>query len=53
MAYRGKRLSQLKETFLGFNLLFVSDTHNIRILLNVQDKIEELASKVGWVKDEQ
>jgi TPR repeat protein len=41
IAYRNMWISQLKETF-GFNYTFISDTHNIRILLNVEKELAEI-----------
>jgi|GEM_PF-2006688 hypothetical protein len=51
LAYKKKWVSQIKEKF-KFNFSFVSDTHNIRILLDTQEKIKEIENKNGWVQSE-
>jgi len=51
LAYREKWISQLRETY-KFNFSFVSDKHNIRIVLNTQEKIAEIESKDDWEKNE-
>jgi len=49
LAHKGKWIAQIKETF-GFNFSFVSDNHNIRILLDTQEKIAEIENKDEFEK---
>ena len=51
LVYRNTWVSQLKEKFI-FNFSFVSDAHNIRILLDTREKIKEIESKNLWGKSE-
>ncbi|MCG8096020.1 MAG: hypothetical protein JAZ17_20775 [Candidatus Thiodiazotropha endolucinida] len=43
-AYKEKWITQLRMTF-DFNFYFISDEHNIRILLDIQQKIAEIENK--------
>ncbi|MES9833539.1 MAG: hypothetical protein ABW139_14990 [Candidatus Thiodiazotropha sp. DIVDIV] len=52
LAHKEKWIAQLKKKF-SFNFSFVSDKHNIRILLNTQEKIAEIENKHKQEKNKQ
>ena len=49
LAHKELWVAQIKETF-QFNFSFVSDEHNIRILLDAQEKIADIESDNKWDK---
>ncbi len=52
LAHKEKWITQIKDTF-GFNFSFVSDEHNIRILLDTQEKIAEIENNDEREKNEE
>jgi hypothetical protein len=51
LEYREKWISQIKNKF-RFNFSFVSDTNNIRVLLDTQEKINEIERRNKWKESE-